>query len=112
MTATTGKGQGRDVGYARISDDRTGENASVQRQKRVVEEYAASLGVTIDEWYEDKNKSASKLHVVRKDYERLLADAELDAVGTVWALTDDRVYRGVDEVPRLARILGPRKIVI
>src|SRR6266568_426008 len=102
----------RDVGYARISDDRTGENASVQRQIRVVEAYAATFGRRIDEWYIDKDKSASKPNVVRKEYERLLADAKLDTVGAVWALTDDRVYRGVDEVPRLSRAFGPRKIVI
>ncbi len=102
----------RNVGYARISDDRTGENASVKRQKIAVEAYAATLGEVIDEWYEDKDKSASKQNVVRDEYERLLQDAEHGAIGAVWALTDDRVYRGVDEVPRLARTFGPRKILI
>lgn len=109
---TTAIATGAHFGYLRISDDRVGETTA--RHKAAVVAYAAAQGVSISRWFTDESITASDPTVTRPGYEKLLGEAAEFEPGqlTVWALTDDRLYRGVHEIPRLAMVFGPRKIVI
>ena len=61
-----------DIGYTRISDDRTGVAASPARQKREITEAAADEGRQIGRWFEDLSKSAFQPGVIRPAFEELL----------------------------------------
>lgn len=105
-----------DIGYTRISDDRTGEAASPARQRRQITRTAADEGITIGprQWFEDLSKSAYKPGVIRPKFEALLKACEDHPVRRVWVLHDDRLVRDGDDtdLPRLIRVLAPRKIMI
>jgi DNA invertase Pin-like site-specific DNA recombinase len=103
-----------DIGYTRISDDRTGEAASPARQRRKITDAVADEGHAITHWFEDLSKSAYKPGVVRADFEELLKACEEHPVRRVWVLHDDRLIRDGDDtdLPRLIRVLAPRKITI
>jgi site-specific DNA recombinase len=105
-----------DIGYTRISDDRTGEAASPARQRRQITTAATEEDRTIgpDQWFEDLSKSAYKPGVVRPKFEALLKACEEHPVRRVWVLHDDRLIRDGDDtdLPRLIRVLAPRKIMI
>jgi DNA invertase Pin-like site-specific DNA recombinase len=103
-----------DIGYTRISDDRTGVAASPARQKREITRTAADDGRVIGRWYQDLSKSAFKPGVTRPQFEELLAACEQHPVRRVWVLHDDRLVRDGDDtdLPRLIRALAPGKVVI
>ncbi len=103
-----------DIGYTRISDDRTGTAASPARQKRAITAEAAAEGRTITHWFQDLSKSAFKPGVIRPDFEALLEACAEHPVRRVWVLHDDRLIREGDEddLPRVIRALAPRKITI
>ena len=103
-----------DIGYTRISDDRTGVAASPARQRRKISDTAAGDGRAIGHWYEDLSKSAYKPGVIRPEFEALLKACEQYPVRRVWVLHDDRLIRDGDDtdLPRLIRALAPRKIEI
>ena len=103
-----------DIGYTRISDDRTGTAASPARQKRAITDEAAAEGRTITRWFQDLSKSAFKPGVIRPDFEALLEACAEHPVRRVWVLHDDRLIREGDEddLPRVIRALAPRKITI
>jgi DNA invertase Pin-like site-specific DNA recombinase len=103
-----------DIGYTRISDDRTGVAASPARQKRRTNEAATDDGRHIEHWFEDLSKSAHKPGVIRPAFEALLEACEEHPVRRVWVLHDDRLVRDGDDtdLPRLIRVLAPRQITI
>jgi site-specific DNA recombinase len=103
-----------DIGYTRISDDRTGVAASPARQKQAITAEAAAEGRTITNWFEDLNKSAFRPGIIRPQFEAALAACATHPVRRLWVLHDDRLIREGDEddLPSLIRVLAPRKITI
>jgi DNA invertase Pin-like site-specific DNA recombinase len=103
-----------DIGYTRISDDRTGVRASPVRQRREITRAAGDEGRQIGRWFEDLSKSAYLPGVVRPAFEQLLEACEAHPVRRVWVLHDDRLVRDGDDtdLPRLIRALAPRRITI
>lgn len=108
-----------DVAYSRISDDRTGVNASPARQRREVGQAAARDGHEIGHWFEDLSKSASKPGVVRPGFDDLLDACRRYPVRRVWVMWSDRLIRDGDEtdLPRIIRVVkeaaaAGRQIVI
>jgi site-specific DNA recombinase len=83
--------------YARISDDRTGEQAGVTRQEQDCKALAERRGWPVAELYVDNDLSAWNGHS-RPQYQRLLSDigaGTVDAV-VVWHL--DRLHRHPKEL--------------
>jgi site-specific DNA recombinase len=103
-----------DIGYTRISDDRTGVAASPARQRRAITAEAAAEGRAIVHWFEDLSKSAYQPGVVRLAFEALLAACAEQPVRRLWVLHDDRLVRDGDDtdLPRLIRAVAPAKIII
>jgi len=103
-----------DIGYTRISDDRTGVAASPARQRKAITELAASEGRTIHHWYEDLSKSAYRPGVVRPAFDAALEACAERPVRRLWVMHDDRLMRQGDEddLPRLIRAVAPAKITI
>jgi DNA invertase Pin-like site-specific DNA recombinase len=103
-----------DIGYTRISDDRTGVAASPARQRRAITAEAAAEGRAITHWFEDLSKSAYKAGVVRPQFDAMLDACQQHPVRRLWVLHDDRLIREGDEddLPRLIRALAPAKIII
>lgn len=52
-------------------------------------------------WYEDNNLSAFKRNVKRKDFERMVKDLAIPAIGGVLAYDIDRVYRQPRDLERV-----------
>lgn len=52
-------------------------------------------------WYEDNNLSAFKRNVKRKDFERMVKDLEVLAIGGILAYDIDRVYRQPRDLERV-----------
>lgn len=52
-------------------------------------------------WYEDNNLSAFKRNVKRKDFERMLKDLDVPAIGGILAYDIDRVYRQPRDLERV-----------
>lgn len=103
-----------DVGYTRISDDKTGVAASPARQKRAILAMAAEEGRTIHHWFEDLSRSAYS-GGARPAFDALLEACEEHPVRRIWVLHDDRLIRqgeDHDDLPRVIRVARPRKITI
>src|ERR1700756_5198657 len=77
--------------YLRISEDRTGEQLGVVRQRQDCEELCRSKGWTPVE-YVDNDTSATS-GKPRKDYERMLTDIRDGTIGAVVAWDLDRLHR-------------------
>jgi DNA invertase Pin-like site-specific DNA recombinase len=77
--------------YLRISEDRTGEQVKVARQREDCEKLCAEKGWTPVE-YVDNDTSATN-GKARPAYQRMLADIEAGAVGAVVAWDLDRLHR-------------------
>jgi DNA invertase Pin-like site-specific DNA recombinase len=103
-----------DIGYTRISDDRTGVAASPARQRKAIAAEAGAEGRAIGRWFEDLSRSAFRPGVVRPAFDALLAACAEHPVRRVWVLHDDRLIREGDEddLPRLIRAVAPAKIII
>lgn len=111
---TSEDGEWADIGYLRISDDRTGEAASIKRQRQQITDAAGREGRAITHWFEDESKSAWKPGVVRPGFGALLAACAEHPVTSVWVLHGDRLIRQGDEddLPAVTRVLAPRRIII
>lgn len=80
--------------YARISNDREGREAGVERQQADCLELAARLGVSVAGIYVDNDISAStRSNKPRPRYRQLLADAQAGDFELVLAYTSGRVTR-------------------
>lgn len=60
--------------YLRISLDQTGEELAVERQREDALQIAGERGWTVTDFYIDNSISASKVNVVRPEYNRLVED--------------------------------------
>lgn len=81
------------VMYLRISLDRTGEGAAVERQREACQALIDQRGWTLVDTYQDDSKSATKKDVVRPAYDRMVEDfrdGKFDAL-VCWDL--DRLTR-------------------
>ena len=93
--------------YLRISQDRTGEQAGIDRQRADCEKLATARGWTITGIYADNDVSAFS-RKPRPEFERLVADIgakEIDAV-VCWAT--DRLYRRTTDLSLVATNVGYR----
>ncbi|TDQ01225.1 recombinase family protein [Labedaea rhizosphaerae] len=80
--------------YLRISDDREGRELGVQRQEEDCRKLVARKGDTVVAVYKDNDISAStRSKKVRKDYNRLIADAKAGFVQEIVAYTSGRLTR-------------------
>ncbi|MGO9250171.1 MAG: recombinase family protein, partial [Mycobacterium sp.] len=85
--------------YARISQDRTGEQAGVDRQTAECRALADRLGWTVAGVYIDNDISAYK-RKRRPRYEDLLTDIEAGRINAVIAWHPDRLHRRTVELER------------
>lgn len=94
---TAAGGRQRAVIYCRISQDRTGANLGVDRQREDCEALAERNGWDVVEVYVDNDVSAFS-GKLRKDYRRMLADLELGTATIVIAWHTDRLHRSPTEL--------------
>lgn len=89
--------------YLRISDDQFGDAKGVARQR---EDCTALCAVRRwkPEIYEDNDVSAYRKNVVRKDFERMLADLESGEIRGIVAYNLDRLVRRPKDLERLIDI--------
>lgn len=78
--------------YARISDDRTGDELGVKRQLTDGRRLAKQRGWTVAAEYVDNDISAYR-GKTRPEYQRLLDDVKAGAITAVIAWHPDRLYR-------------------
>jgi site-specific DNA recombinase len=85
----------RAVLYLRISKDATGDGAAVDRQRDLATTLAKERGYTLSKHdeYVDNSVSASKINVVRPDYQRLKADYEAGKIDAIFCYDLDRLTR-------------------
>jgi site-specific DNA recombinase len=83
--------------YCRISEDRDGEGAGVERQRGQCEELAGQLGWVVVDYYIDNDISASS-GKLRKHYGRLMGDLRSGRIDAVIAWHTDRLHRRPDEL--------------
>jgi DNA invertase Pin-like site-specific DNA recombinase len=97
--------------YARISNDPTGREAGVERQREACEELAERLGWEIAEQITDNDLSAfNGAH--RPGYERLLGLIERGAVDAVVAYHPDRLYRRLRDLGRLTDVIERNRVEV
>lgn len=96
----------RKVGvYLRISDDREGKGLGVARQLAEITSKLKAEGLKPIDVYSDNDISASRGTKKRKEYERLLNDILNDRIDTVYVFAVDRLYRQVQELLDLLKLL-------
>lgn len=97
--------------YLRISQDRTGEGAGVERQREDCLALAKQLGWQVVEVYQDNDVSASS-GKPRPSYRRMLTDIEVGKVDAIIAWHTDRLYRRLADLEELANLCGQRKLAV
>lgn len=97
--------------YLRISQDRTGEAAGIERQRDDCHAKAASLGLTVVGEYVDNGRSAYSGRP-RPDFERMLDDARGGAFTHVVVWSTDRLYRRMSDLVRVTAELTPFASVV
>lgn len=78
--------------YVRISQDRTGEELGVDRQREQCEKLATSRGWTVVKVYVENDTSA-KGHKARPQWEAMMAEVEAGRIDVVIGWTIDRTLR-------------------
>ena len=99
--------------YLRISDDKRGEGAGVERQRKDCTALAKRKRATIVAEFDDNDRSATK--GVRPAYERMLKRIAAGDIDTVIAYSQERLWRDDIEHPlfmRMARELGVRVVLV
>ena len=91
--------------YLRISDDREGKGLGVARQLAEITSKLKAEGLKPIDVYSDNDISASRGTKKRKEYERLLNDILNDRIDTVYVFAVDRLYRQVQELLDLLKLL-------
>jgi site-specific DNA recombinase len=92
--------------YCRISKDKTGQRAGVERQESECRALAQRLGWSVAGVYVDNDISAFT-GKRRDDYERLLTDIEAGRVTAVIAWHPDRLHRRSAELERYINLCEP-----
>src|SRR4051794_26699959 len=86
--------------YLRMSQDRSGEAAGIERQREDCMAEAERLNLTVVGEYVDNGKSAYSGRP-RPEFERLLEDARAGAFGVVVVWATDRLYRQMRDLTRI-----------
>ncbi|UPG68788.1 recombinase family protein [Gordonia hongkongensis] len=97
--------------YCRISQDRTGLRAGVDRQRADCERLAESLGWTVGDVFVDNDVSAYGRRP-RPEYQRMLDLLRDGRVGALIAWHTDRLYRSIPDLSELVEICDDRGIEI
>jgi DNA invertase Pin-like site-specific DNA recombinase len=97
--------------YLRISQDRTGEEAGVNRQREDCLTLADRLGWQVAEIYSDNDLSASS-GKPRPEYRRMLADIEAGRIDAIVAWHTDRLYRRPLDLEELIPIVEQHRVLI
>ncbi len=97
--------------YLRISNDPTGQEAGVTRQREDCTELAAKLGVEVVTAYEDNDISAYS-GTRRPGFEDLLTAIGRGEIDTLLCWHTDRLYRSLKDLERLIDIAESRGVVI
>lgn len=103
------------VTYSRISDtshSEDGEGVGEQRDDSIRHAERHYPDAVIVGHYIDDDTSAYKEDVVRDDFERMLRDAKSGAFDGVIVRDSDRLYRRLDELPRIIKQLVPYARII
>ena len=95
--------------YARISSDPDDTREGVDEQLADLHRYAERLhpGIPVVAEYVDDDRSAFKASVRRDRFEDLLRDAALGLFDCVLVRDTDRLYRRLEELPRIVAELVP-----
>jgi site-specific DNA recombinase len=86
--------------YLRISQDRSGQQAGVKRQRQDCEALAAARGWEVAGVYQDNDVSAYS-RKPRPEFERLMDDIAAGRIDAVVAWATDRLYRRTTDLDRL-----------
>lgn len=97
--------------YLRISKDKTGEQAGVDRQREDCFELVQRQGWTVFEVYTDNDISASSGRP-RPAYRRMLADIGEGHIDAVVAWHPDRLYRKLAELEELINAIERRNVIM
>ncbi len=97
--------------YARQSLDRTGEALGVSRQLAECRELADRNGWTIEEVYQDNDKSATS-GKPRPEWTRLLADLKAGRYDVLVCWHTDRLYRRLRDLVDLVELAEKRSLKI
>ncbi|MGH8867917.1 MAG: recombinase family protein [Actinomycetes bacterium] len=96
--------------YTRISDDRTGEGAGVDRQRIACEKLAVERGLEVVAYHEDNSRSAMKGE--RLQYDKMLAAVRAGEVEVILVWTTDRLYRRLEDLLGLAKALSAHGVPV
>lgn len=91
----------RVAGYARISQDSSGERWGVETQRKRIAALAEARDWDVVGWYEDNDLSASKPRGPKSHWAKLLADAKIGLFDTVVAVDVDRLLRSTRDMNTL-----------
>lgn len=89
--------------YCRISQDRTGEGAGVERQRADCQALADSLGWTVVDVFTDNDVSAYS-GKPRPEYDRMLKRLATGELRGLVAWHSDRLYRSLPDLADLVRV--------
>jgi DNA invertase Pin-like site-specific DNA recombinase len=99
--------------YLRISEDRTGDEAGVQRQEFECRDLAARLGWEIIEPpFVDNDITASKRRVRRPAYEAMVAAVNRGEFEAILAWHPDRLYRQTRTLDDLIDLLDENAVLV
>ncbi len=99
-----------DVGYERVSLDKSGAAAGVESQEIEIEDFTADeLGLMLTEHYQDNSKSAFS-GVERPEYQRLLGDMAAGLIRSVTVWHANRLHRSLEEVTAFIRLARKHKV--
>lgn len=97
--------------YLRISQDATGEQAGVTRQREDCLELVKSQGWEVFDTYQDNDFSASA-GKKRPEYNRMLEDIRNGLVDAVVAWHPDRLYRKLPDLEELINAVEARNVIM
>lgn len=95
--------------YLRISQDATGLQAGVSRQREDCLELVEQQGWTVFETYADNDTSAYKK---RPGYEKMLDDVRAGHIDAVVAWHPDRLYRRLTDLEGLISAIESRNVIL
>jgi DNA invertase Pin-like site-specific DNA recombinase len=94
--------------YVRISRDREGLEAGVDRQEADCRKLAQSRGWQLTEVYSDNDTSATDRRKVRKAYRRMLDDLREERLDAIVAYSSSRLYRRARDLEELVALVEAR----
>lgn len=97
--------------YCRISHDPRGESLGVTRQLEDCTKLAEDAGWEVAEVYTDNDTSATS-GKPRPEYRRMLGDVEAGRVGAIIAWHVDRLYRKLDDLQDLIKVVEGNGAVV